>query len=596
MTFRKKLVATVFALLLVASIGCVGVADETTEPADYAAETTTEGSTTTTGTGETERSDPATPVSDEQAVAPDASRISDSTDVSPGGTDDATDAREADERGEDAIDDARDVQDDASTQPDAQRVESGTTVESVVGPGEEEWYALNLADGEALTAIFHSELDAGGSADVSVRDPDGAVADSVRIEAFPEPHAVGTTAERDGTHYVRVAAEGAEVSYGLSFEVSGASVDPNEPNDDTASATPLAPGDSVEGVIVGDDVDWFAVEATAGEGIELGLVAEDIAIGRDVEMTLFDADGEDVGVLPTDNPHRGAYRTDATLPADSVVGAGVAEETGTYYVRVSGVSGTIHGDGTVQGFTTYALAVETVALDAFDPNERQEIATRLASGETIEAVLAGYDRDWYAFDAEEGDEIAVEYEFVDATDVLLGTERQLRAPTGEVVVVPGNAPGTMTAPVSGTYYVYVAPDDDTTSGDLLAKETYRLTVTVDDGEPAPADRTSVTFTDQTSDGSSVVIDEAALASGGFVAVHDATGAVIGASAFLDAGIHRTVGIDLALAETQVLVAVAHADTNENGAFDFVDSEGREDGPYLDDRGEPIVDGACVSVE
>lgn len=571
------------------SVGCVGVADDTTtEPAVDAPAFAADESTTDE------------PADDSDADTADASEENPAnTDASTGGTDgDASDAPGAGSPGDDADDDdAADrsddprEDDDAPTQPDAERVEPGTTVESVVGPGQEEWYAIDLAAGEALTAIFHSEFDAGRSADVSVRDPDGAVVDSVRIEAIPEPHAVGTTAERDGTHYVRAAAEGAEVSYALSFAVSND--DPHEPNDDVASATPIAPGDAVEGVIVGDDADWFAVEATAGKGIELGLVAEDIAIGRDVEMTLFNADGEDVGVLPTDNPHRGAYRTDATLPADSVVGAAVAEQTGTYYVRVSGVSETVHGDGTVHGFTAYTLSVETVALDEFDPNERQETSTRLESGETIKAVLAGYDRDWYAFDAEEGDEIAVTYEFVDTTDALLGTERTLRAPTGEVVGIPG----TMTAPVSGTYFVQIAPDDDTTSGDLLAKETYRLTVTVGDGAPAPTDRTSVTFTDQTSDGSSVVIEEVTLAEGGFVAVHDAAGVVIEVSSFLEAGTHQDVRVDLdePLTGTQVLVAAAHADTNEDRMFDFVATEGAEDGPYLD-AGEPIADEACVSVE
>lgn len=164
--------------------------------------------------------------------------------------------------------------------------------------------------------------------------------------------------------------------------------------------------------------------------------------------------------------------TDAELGIDSVVGGDVAERTGTHCVRVSGA------DGPVSEPTEYTVAIETVDLDRFDPNERREAATRLEAGETIDAVVAGYDHDWYAVEADEGDEITISYEIVRETD-LFDPALVLYTPDGSSVRIDRSSDGiAVPAPTTGTYHLHVGPNDETTSADFLAKENYRLTIAV----------------------------------------------------------------------------------------------------------------------
>jgi PGF-CTERM protein len=114
---------------------------------------------------------------------------------------------------------------------------------------------------------------------------------------------------------------------------------------------------------------------------------------------------------------------------------------------------------------------------------------------------------------------------------------------------------------------------------------------------------SVTIDRQTADGTTVVVDHVDLAEGGFVTIHDsslAAGAVIesirGTSQYLEAGSHENVVVELddPLTEPNQVFAMAHQDTNDNQTYDFVTSEGGEDGPYTAD-GDIVMDSGTVSV-
>jgi hypothetical protein len=154
----------------------------------------------------------------------------------------------------------------------------------------------------------------------------------------------------------------------------------------------------------------------------------------------------------------------------------------------------------------------------------------------------------------------------------------------------------------GSYVVSVLTDarGETAPHEVLAAP---------DGETA-----SVTFENQSSDGTTVVVDRVTVPDGGFVAIHDASllegnvvGSVIGVSDALDPGPNEDVSVELfafpgadasqtRLNGSQTLIAMPHLDTNGNGAYDFVTSNGLEDGPYLDENGAPVVDSAFVEVE
>jgi hypothetical protein len=130
--------------------------------------------------------------------------------------------------------------------------------------------------------------------------------------------------------------------------------------------------------------------------------------------------------------------------------------------------------------------------------------------------------------------------------------------------------------------------------------------TVAAGAGTQMEGAAVTFQNQESDGSTVMVASVTLPEGGFVAIHDLTllqgevlGSVIGVSELLDAGTHENVEVTLfesvsgvefdqsALQQTQPLIPMPHQNTNDNEAYDFVSSQGQDDGPYTR-AGAPVV--------
>lgn len=120
------------------------------------------------------------------------------------------------------------------------------------------------------------------------------------------------------------------------------------------------------------------------------------------------------------------------------------------------------------------------------------------------------------------------------------------------------------------------------------------------GTDGPAD---VTMSDQSTDGTSVVVDSARLDEGGFVTIHDSSltnGAplesVRGTSEYLEVGSVQNLEIELddPLAGGDTLIAMAHRDSNGNQTYDFVSSDGNADGPYTFD-GNAVTDDADVQV-
>jgi PGF-CTERM protein len=110
---------------------------------------------------------------------------------------------------------------------------------------------------------------------------------------------------------------------------------------------------------------------------------------------------------------------------------------------------------------------------------------------------------------------------------------------------------------------------------------------------------AASISDQESDGT-IVVDSVTLHDGGFVTVHDRTvveGAVFdsvrGTSEYLGPGTHEDVEISLdePYDEDGVAVAMPHQDTNDNEMYDFIDSEGTNDGPYVAAGGAVVADAA-----
>ncbi|MWV38303.1 CARDB domain-containing protein [Natrialba sp. INN-245] len=115
---------------------------------------------------------------------------------------------------------------------------------------------------------------------------------------------------------------------------------------------------------------------------------------------------------------------------------------------------------------------------------------------------------------------------------------------------------------------------------------------------------TITFSDQESDGETVVVDAVDLSEGGFVAVYDGmdVGAdpegVVGVSDYLESGEHEDleIALDDPLTESGPLVAVVHHDTTGDETFQYAETDGEEDEPYVADGGGPVLDAAFVTIE
>jgi hypothetical protein len=108
---------------------------------------------------------------------------------------------------------------------------------------------------------------------------------------------------------------------------------------------------------------------------------------------------------------------------------------------------------------------------------------------------------------------------------------------------------------------------------------------------------NVTFEDQTSNGSAVVVNNTSLPEGGFVVIHvvenETFGAVIGNSSYLEPGEYEnlTITLDPPIEEGQPLIAMPHRDTNDNQTYEFPEA----DDPYVA-NGTPITGQAFVAVD
>jgi len=171
-------------------------------------------------------------------------------------------------------------------------------------------------------------------------------------------------------------------------------------------------------------------------------------------------------------------------------------------------------------------------------------------------------------------------------------------------VVDGAANGTAT------------PENVTTTPENATATPENATATPENATTTPTDaagEASVTFLNQSTDGTTVTVAAVTLPEGGYVTVHDATlldGAVvesvIGVSEYLEPGsyvdgeitLYEVPGAEFdqsALEETQVLIAMPHEETTDNESYDFVESDGESDGPYVQ-AGQPVVTAAYASVD
>jgi PGF-CTERM protein len=206
--------------------------------------------------------------------------------------------------------------------------------------------------------------------------------------------------------------------------------------------------------------------------------------------------------------------------------------------------------------------------------------------------------------------------FVTIHDASLGEGETLASVRGSSAYLsPGNHDNvtiTLDQPVSEDTTLVAMPHKDTDADrtyDFVSSNAqddgpYRDDdgIVTDGGEVTAT--ATVEVSAQNSSGQYVIVDRVELANGGFVTAHDSSlldgatfDSVRGTSGYLSAGVHEDVRIELdePLEEDDTIIAMAHKDTNDNQQYDFVDSEGEEDGPYPGDVAGTASDPAGVTV-
>jgi len=190
----------------------------------------------------------------------------------------------------------------------------------------------------------------------------------------------------------------------------------------------------------------------------------------------------------------------------------------------------------------------------------------------------------------------VDLAFVDATGSGEGTATE--TPDGTATETPAGT-GTATDAPDGTGTATGTPD-----GTATGTET---------GSDGAAPFATVDFENQALSGDAVTVGEALLSEGGFVALHDARllagelfASVVGVSEYLEPGRHRSIEVSVddpdgitevtfPPAPAKPLVPMPHRDTDDDESYDFVDSEGADDGPYTA-AGQAVVDLGFVTTE
>ena len=140
--------------------------------------------------------------------------------------------------------------------------------------------------------------------------------------------------------------------------------------------------------------------------------------------------------------------------------------------------------------------------------------------------------------------------------------------------------------------------EETTEGEMTTEGNMTTGEGTTAGAGGDNGTAAVTFEDQTSNGSAVVLANITLPNGGFVAVHNTTeggqvGDVLGNTTYLESGTHENLTVtfmNTSISSETELTVMLYEDTNDNQVYDYPAA----DSPYMAD-GEPVTDTAMVSV-
>ncbi|GAA0454124.1 PGF-CTERM sorting domain-containing protein (plasmid) [Halococcus dombrowskii] len=115
---------------------------------------------------------------------------------------------------------------------------------------------------------------------------------------------------------------------------------------------------------------------------------------------------------------------------------------------------------------------------------------------------------------------------------------------------------------------------------------------------------SITINNQQTSGQSILIQSVTIPQPGFIVIYDSsrsgneTNQIIGSFHLLGSGTFQNIPVplDTSINQSTSLTAVIHRDTNSNGRFDYVSSNGTQDRPLTPQGDRRIVDIAQVTIQ
>ena len=245
-------------------------------------------------------------------------------------------------------------------------LESATYKGLAVGPGDVDWFKLELNQFELIKLRLLSDST---SVRGTIYGETGQVLE-VDDANFYTSDELYTSLGR-GTYYIIIDDfMSREAEYALAFERGTPPDAMNEPNDEPAEATPMsvgADGIAQQGYLAPDDEDWYSLtlEETST------LVIDDQDFGPYIRLHYYDQD-----------EFKRIYDE-----ADIF-------DPGTYYVKVYDTG---YSSNAADNFYTLSATTALVPDDTLEPNNEEAQAVSFAPGETVAGFIRVEDEDWFSF-------------------------------------------------------------------------------------------------------------------------------------------------------------------------------------------------------
>jgi hypothetical protein len=352
------------------------------------------------------------------------------------------------------VDDALEDNDDAAS---AFTAPVGTPWSAVscddgAGGSDDDWYNIACAAGDILDVTVDL-ADGDGDVNIYLYDDQGNLLDDA---LFGDPLTVGAAC--DGTDRVlQVEFEADDFGGGgVAYDATATTTtpapcftDPAEPDNDAATGTIVADGDSITATGCLTDSDFYCIDVVAGDDVTFTLSHDTQGGDQDVDMNLFDSAGNLADSI------------DFNFTSPETVNA-TATGPDTWCAEVTTQADDAAGGGVPYTLDVAVLVTTPCTPDAFEPNDDIATATPLTLGSytglstCAEIGSAGAGGDYYAVDLLAGDIFTADVLFVDDEGDI---DLQILDTAGGTLSSSGstsdNESATYTAAADETVYVRV---------------------------------------------------------------------------------------------------------------------------------------------